>query len=40
MRVLGTGSPRVVHRLVLREPREVDEAVRELLTVAFYHAAD
>lgn len=39
-RIVGASSPRVVHFLVLRDPAEVDEAVRDWLTQAFQHASD
>lgn len=39
-RIIGVGSSRVVHRLILRDPAAVDEFVRELLTRAFHYASD
>lgn len=39
-RIIGAGSARVVHELILREPAAVDDFVRDLLTRAFHHASD
>ncbi len=38
-RVLGRDGPRVVHVLLLREPNNVDDQVRDWLTQAFLHAS-
>jgi hypothetical protein len=37
-RVSGSGGPRAAHRLTLREVSDVDDQVREWLTIAFDHA--
>lgn len=39
-KVFGPGGPRVVHVLLLLAPDEVDEQVRDWLTMAFLHASD
>jgi Domain of unknown function (DUF5655) len=39
-RVLGRGSPRVIHVVLLREAQDVDEQVRGWLAEAFLHASD
>ena len=39
-RVLGTGGPRVVHQILLREARDLDDQVREWLAQAFHYASD
>ena len=39
-RVLGPGSPRVVHVLLLRAATEVNAQLRDWLTEAFLHASD
>lgn len=36
----GSTGARVVHRLPLRGPGEVDDAVRDWLTIAYHHASD
>jgi hypothetical protein len=38
-RVLGRGGPRVVHVLPLRTAADVDDQVRDWLTLAFLHAS-
>lgn len=38
-RVIGPGGARVVHFLLLREPADVDDQVRDWLTEAFQHAS-